>query len=460
MISDVYINCTLNEPYGRVIIESMEWNLPIIAYDGGSHQELIFNNFNGFLYKDIDELLERIIFFYENKELINDYGKNGNLFYKKLLDMNVNDTNNFYVELSSIFSIIINNETIPKISYDNVYNKQMKELNLLECCSILYDNNLYIHGGYTNNSQIENNNLYKLDLSDNSIISLCKIPDDCATSHTFFLLHNDNIIIISGQINVEDNPVFGKATNTFYVINITKNEFIKNQNVPFALYSPILILNDKTLTVFSGTTENRTKPNTDVWYCEILDDNGNIIHNPIWNKKNNLGNLDNFVGSAHSAIIKTNSSNNSDEYIYLDGCGCHTCSFYNMEHNIYYHAGNNYKMIIKKGNDKQLIKKISKQDFKTSHTECSTSKNDGILYSVGGQLNYDMIYNGVQLYYINLDLWVELIVSKDYLKYFTKGCISFQKEGKLYLMCGQFGDNYGNPTSIFNDNLLIFDIHN
>ena len=69
------------------------------------------------------------------------------------------------------------------------------------------------------------------------------------------------------------------------------------------------------------------------------------------------------------------------------------------------------------------------------------------------------MYYGCQLYYIKLNLWVELTIHKNYLKYFNKGCISFILNNKLYLIGGQFKDNTGYAIPLFSDNLLIFDIN-
>jgi hypothetical protein len=438
-ISNVYINCTLIEPYGRVLIESMEWNLPILAYDGGSHQELIFDNFNGFLYKDHNELLNSILFFYNNKNLIEKYGKNGNLFYNK----NIQNVNKFYLDLSSIFSILLNNKNIPNISYENIYIKYYKELNLLESQKIIYENNLYIYGGYTNNSNSINNNIYKFNLLDNSIEIINKIPEDCATTHVSLVLYNDNILIISGQVGES----FGKATNTYYVYNITANKFTQNVNLPFEIFSGKTIINENILIVFSGSTADRTTPNTRIWYCIFINENGEILDNPKWQQ------YDNFTGTSHASLIKTNIQN---EYYYLSGCGCHACSSYNNDHNIYSVDPINYKLIF----DKNTInmKEISKKNFLTSHTEESVFIKNNILYLIGGQIIYDKIYNGIQLYYMELDLWIELIVHKDYLQYFNKGCICFETNDKLYLSCGQFCSKTGNSIAVFNDTLFIFDI--
>jgi hypothetical protein len=332
-----------------------------------------------------------------------------------------------------------NFKTIPNISYKNIYNNKIKELNLLESSKFIYNNNLYIWGGYKNNSNIYcNNNIYKLNLLDNSITILNKIPEDCATTHVKLTLLNDNILIISGQIG----GIWGEATDSFYIYNITNNIFIKNNNLPFKLYSVIPIINKDKLIIFSGSKSDRVTPNTDIWYCDIIDNNGNIIFNPLWNKNNN------FVGTNHSSII-----NNNNENYYFGGCGCHTCSYYNIEQHIYCHDGDNYKITFDKNNE-FITKKISKQIFKTSHTESSTFIKDNIIYSIGGQLTYDDIYNGCQLYFIDLDLWMELTISKEYLKYFTKGCICFENNNKLYLTSGQFKTN----MSIFNDDFLIFEL--
>ena len=434
-ISDIYINCTRNEPFGRVLIESMEWSLPIIAFQGGSHEELIFNHFNGILYANDGELLEAILFFYNNRGSIPNYGRNGRLFYHK------NIHNDFYQQISSLFSLIVLDKKIPFLSNENVRHRTVREFNLLESARFIYKDKLYIWGGYKDNSNAINEFIYQFDPSDQSLQIINKIPHDCATTHATTLLYKDKVLILSGQIG----KLLGKATDTFYVYNITNNEFIKNKDLPFALYDPKYILHEKTLYVFSGTTADRTTPNTKIRFAKILDDNDMIIRDPIWDEDRSAR----LVGTAHSSVIQVA----PNEYLYLSGCGCHICSFYRAEQSMYSHAATNFR--IRFAESRMILENISQQMFKNSHFDSSVFFHGGILFVIGGQLYQDRIYHGLQLYYAELDLWVELSISKEYSRYFNKGCISFYHNNQLFLTGGQFSEN-NRAIGLFNDSLLIF----
>ena len=439
-MSDVYINCTKTEPYGRVLIESMEWNLPIIAYNGGSHKELIIHHFNGLLYNNCEELLEHILFLNTNKNLINVYGKNANALYlKKIPTKNI-----FYKNLISLFSLFINNTSLPKISYKKVYSRHIPELNLLESNYTIYKKKLYIFGGYTCNSTKCNNNVYLLDLNTNKFTQINTLPTDCAQTHFASTTHKRYHFIISGQIG--DN--FGKSTSSFYLYDLKKNKFIKMANTPFELFGSVCFIKDNTLTVFSGTNKTRVLPNIYVWHCKIYDDFNKIILNPVWIKRNTT-----IVGAPHGSLTKTNEKN---EMYYFDGCECHTCSNQYTKSS-YIHNCNNFKLGLL-GKSIFEIESIEKSQFFTSHTQNSTFFKDEIIYKIGGQSNFDHVFNGCQLYYYKLDLWIELVIKEEYVDIFNKGCVSFVYKNKLYLFGGQFGDNNNLAKAKFNDTLFIFDL--
>ena len=67
------------EPFGLVIIEGMEYALPVIATNHGGPTEIIENNKNGFLvdYKSPEEMACRIIELIENKQKYNEIAKAG-----------------------------------------------------------------------------------------------------------------------------------------------------------------------------------------------------------------------------------------------------------------------------------------------------------------------------------------------------------------------------------------------
>jgi glycosyltransferase involved in cell wall biosynthesis len=437
-IGDVYINCTKNEPYGKVLIESMEWKLPIIAYNGGSHKELIVDNFNGLLYNNEQELWQKIIFFYENKQLIETFGINGNVLYLRKIPNKIT----FFKDFFSLLSLITNKHHIPKIDYENVKKISIPELNLLELSHTIYNNELFIFGGYKSNSSIENKNVYSFNFETNNIKKINTLPNDCATTHYTNCMYNNYYFIISGQIGDH----FGYAINSCYIYNLKMNDFIKMPNLPFELFAPVCFIQNKILFVLSGTNNTRVLPNMNYWFCKIFDENDELILNPIWTQKTDF-----IVGTAHPIII-----NNNNEIYYFSGCECHVCStkYYKS---LYIHNNNNLK--IKLIDDCNLEKtSISKINIPVSHCSASSFIKNDIIYIIGGQLNYDYIYNGYQLYYTKLDICVNLLLDKNYIQYFNKGCMSFIYNKKLYLSCGQYGDNNNYNIEKFNDNLFIFDL--
>lgn len=60
--SDVLVNCSYNEAFGRVTIEGMLAGTTVVAPNAGGHSELILDNWNGVLYEpgDVESLAEKI----------------------------------------------------------------------------------------------------------------------------------------------------------------------------------------------------------------------------------------------------------------------------------------------------------------------------------------------------------------------------------------------------------------
>lgn len=75
-LSDVFVIPSLNEAFGRVTIEAMQFGKCVIAANSGANPELIDHLKNGLLYKSGDEndLQEKIVFLYCNKENIKTLG--------------------------------------------------------------------------------------------------------------------------------------------------------------------------------------------------------------------------------------------------------------------------------------------------------------------------------------------------------------------------------------------------
>lgn len=76
--TDVELVCSRCEAFGRVTIEAMMSGNPVIGSDVGGTSELIRNGFNGFLYcrDDVQDLVKKISFFYQYKNMIKIFGNN------------------------------------------------------------------------------------------------------------------------------------------------------------------------------------------------------------------------------------------------------------------------------------------------------------------------------------------------------------------------------------------------
>ncbi|KLE14596.1 glycosyltransferase family 4 protein [Clostridium sp. C8] len=101
--ADVELVCSYMEGFGRVTVEAMLSKMPIIASDSGANPELVFDNFNGFIYKfgDAEQLKNKITLIYNNRELIELMGKKGFEFASKRFIQEINTKNicNLYNEI-------------------------------------------------------------------------------------------------------------------------------------------------------------------------------------------------------------------------------------------------------------------------------------------------------------------------------------------------------------------------
>ena len=76
---DILIHPAINEPFGRVIIETMAEEKPVIAYDCGGPKEIIQNNKTGFLVDpyDFKEIAKKTLMLLNNNTLRKEFGKEG-----------------------------------------------------------------------------------------------------------------------------------------------------------------------------------------------------------------------------------------------------------------------------------------------------------------------------------------------------------------------------------------------
>lgn len=82
------------ETQGLIIQEAMSMALPVVVTDVGGVAEAVENNITGFVtsQKDVLAIVSKLRFFYENKEITSQMGKNAQQFVKKNYDLKI--TNN------------------------------------------------------------------------------------------------------------------------------------------------------------------------------------------------------------------------------------------------------------------------------------------------------------------------------------------------------------------------------
>ena len=80
--ADVEIVPSNREAFGRVTIEAMFAGMPVIASDSGANPELVQHGRNGLLFQNGDktDLAEKMSCFIENRESIEQMGKEAALF--------------------------------------------------------------------------------------------------------------------------------------------------------------------------------------------------------------------------------------------------------------------------------------------------------------------------------------------------------------------------------------------
>lgn len=80
--SDVVLMCSKSEGFGRVTVEAMLFGKPVIGAYAGGTKEIIRDNENGLYYESENsiDLAEKIMFFYNNRKKIAEYGSNGKTY--------------------------------------------------------------------------------------------------------------------------------------------------------------------------------------------------------------------------------------------------------------------------------------------------------------------------------------------------------------------------------------------
>lgn len=97
--SDVGLMLSLNEAFGRVTVEYMFGELPVIASNTGANPELIIEGENGYLYElgDVDDLSQKMCIFIENPDLIKKIGKKAREIAKRKYTSEIN-----FIEIKKI----------------------------------------------------------------------------------------------------------------------------------------------------------------------------------------------------------------------------------------------------------------------------------------------------------------------------------------------------------------------
>jgi len=89
---DVLIHPALwNEPFGRVVVEAYSYGIPVITSEKGGLIEIVDENKTGFLFKTATDLINRINYFIDNRNVIEDMKENCIKKAKILLVNNIVD---------------------------------------------------------------------------------------------------------------------------------------------------------------------------------------------------------------------------------------------------------------------------------------------------------------------------------------------------------------------------------
>ncbi|MFH1777503.1 MAG: glycosyltransferase [Candidatus Omnitrophota bacterium] len=86
---DVFVLTSLEEPFGRVLIEAMASGKPVVAFKGGAVSEIIENEKTGFVVsaKDTAAMAEKIIYLLQNKDIAKTFGHRGRIRAEELFSI-------------------------------------------------------------------------------------------------------------------------------------------------------------------------------------------------------------------------------------------------------------------------------------------------------------------------------------------------------------------------------------
>ena len=77
------------------ILEAMSFGLPIISTNEGAISEIVDDNINGFIVdkRDIQQLVDRILFLYNNRDKLNDFGNSSLEKFKNNYSLEIFENN-------------------------------------------------------------------------------------------------------------------------------------------------------------------------------------------------------------------------------------------------------------------------------------------------------------------------------------------------------------------------------
>ena len=87
MRGDIYLSTSSWEGLSIGVLQGMENKLPIILSNCNGNKDLVEKNYNGFLFKDREQAIEKIKFLIKDKEKIKELGENSYLLLKKEFDI-------------------------------------------------------------------------------------------------------------------------------------------------------------------------------------------------------------------------------------------------------------------------------------------------------------------------------------------------------------------------------------
>lgn len=93
--SDLFVYPTYNDAFPLVILEAMSYGLPVISTDEGAISEIVDDNINGFIVdkRDIQQLVDRILFLYNNRDKLNDFGNSSLEKFKNNYSLEIFENN-------------------------------------------------------------------------------------------------------------------------------------------------------------------------------------------------------------------------------------------------------------------------------------------------------------------------------------------------------------------------------